>query len=222
MRCMSTTSADLRQHILDVARSLMLGKGFTAVGLTELLAAARIPKGSFYHYFESKEAFGDALLSSYFSGHLAHLDALLGRPGTAAERLMGYWQYWLDTQTGNDPDARCLAVKLSAEVCDLSESMRTTLERGTQGIIQRLAHCIEAGKADGSLPVAQDAKVLAATLYQTWLGASLLAKISRDRGPLDIAMTSTRQVLNHPGVRRIASRQPMPTGHRRLPRTRKS
>lgn len=197
---MNTNRADLRQHILDVAKPLILGKGFTAVGLTELLAAAQIPKGSFYHYFGSKEAFGDALLSGYFSEQLAHLDALLERPGTAAQRLMSYWQYWLDTQGSNDPNARCLAVKLSAEVCDLSESMRTTLERGVQGIIQRLANCIEAGKADGSLPVAQDAPVLAATLYQTWMGASLLAKITRDRGPLETAMTGTRQLLNLPDL----------------------
>lgn len=202
MRPMSTSSPDVRQHILDAAKPLMLGKGFTAVGLTELLAAAQVPKGSFYHYFPSKEAFGEALLKSYFSCHLAHLDALLGRPGTAAERLMGYWQYWLATQTSDDLDAKCLAVKLSAEVCDLSEDMRTTLQRGTQGAIQRLAHCIEDGKADGSLPVARgpkvDAEALATTLYQTWLGASLLAKITRDRGPLDIAMTGTRQLLKLP------------------------
>jgi TetR/AcrR family transcriptional repressor of nem operon len=188
--------ADARQHILDAAKPLMLGRGFTAVGLTELLAAAQIPKGSFYHYFASKEAFGDALLNSYFSCHLAHLDDLLGRPGTAAERLMSYWRYWLDTQTSDDPDAKCLAVKLSAEVCDLSEGMRTTLQRGIQGIIQRVARCIEDGKADGSLPVAQDAEVLATTLYQTWLGASLLAKITRGREPLDTAMAGTRQLLN--------------------------
>lgn len=201
---MNTSTPDVRQHILDAAKPLMLGKGFTAVGLTELLAAAQVPKGSFYHYFPSKEAFGEALLKSYFSCHLAHLDTLLGRPGTAVERLMGYWQYWLTTQTSDDPDAKCLAVKLSAEVCDLSEDMRTTLQRGTQGIIQRLAHCIEDGKTDGSLPVARGAKIdaetLATTLYQTWLGASLLAKITRDRGPLDIAMTGTRQLLKLPDL----------------------
>jgi TetR/AcrR family transcriptional regulator, transcriptional repressor for nem operon len=191
---------DVRQHILDAAKPLMVGKGFTAVGLTELLAAAQIPKGSFYHYFSSKEAFGDALLDSYFSSQLAHLDDLLGRPGTAAERLMSYWHYWLATQTSDDPNAKCLAVKLSAEVCDLSEGMRTTLQRGIQGIIQRLAHCIDDGKADGSLPVARDAKVLAATLYQTWLGASLLAKINRNREPLDVAMAGTRQLLKLPDL----------------------
>ena len=109
---------------------------------------------------------------------------------------MSYCRYWLVTQTSDDPNAKCLAVKLSAEVCDLSEGMRATLQRGIEGIIQRLALCIDDGKADGSLPVAQDAKALAATLYQTWLGASLLAKITRGREPLDIAMTGTRQLLN--------------------------
>ena len=197
---MNTTSIDLRQHILDIAKPLLLGKGFTAVGLTELLAAAQIPKGSFYHYFESKEAFGNALLGAYFSDHLAYLDVLLGCPGTAAERLMSYWQYWLDTQTSDDPNTKCLAVKLSAEVSDLSESMRVTLAWGTQGIIQRLAQCIEAGKVDGSLPVAQDARILATALYQTWLGASLLVKITRDRAPLDIAMVNTRQLLSLPDL----------------------
>lgn len=193
---MNTSNPDVRQHILDAAKPLMVGKGFTAVGLTELLAAAQVPKGSFYHYFSSKEAFGDALLNSYFSSQWAHLDDLLARPGTAAERLMSYWRYWLVTQASDDPNAKCLAVKLSAEVCDLSEGMRGTLQRGIEGIIQRLARCIDDGRADGSLSVAQDAKALAATLYQTWLGASLLAKITRGREPLDIAMTGTRQLLN--------------------------
>ncbi|AKZ62484.1 TetR family transcriptional regulator [Herbaspirillum hiltneri N3] len=195
---MTTSTPDLRQHMLDVAKSLMLEKGFTAVGLTELLAAAKIPKGSFYHYFASKEAFGDALLTWYFTGHHAQLDVLLGGRDPAAQRLMRYWQYWLDTQTGDDPDQRCLAVKLSAEVADLSESMRATLEWGTRGIIDRVMRCIGEGKADQSLQVTQDPAALAATLYQLWLGGSLMVKISRNRGPLDTTMASTRQLLGLP------------------------
>lgn len=194
----ATTGTDVRQHILDVAKPLILGKGFTAVGLTELLAAAQIPKGSFYHYFDSKEGFGEALLGQYFSGFLQHLDALLARPGPEAQRLMAFWDYWLATQISDNPADRCLVVKLGAEVCDLSERMRAVLDQGTRRIIERLARCIEAGKADGSLPLQADAAdpaELATRLYQTWLGASLLAKITRSRSPLDNAMASTRQLL---------------------------
>lgn len=189
------TASDARQHILDTARPLMLGRGFTAVGLTELLASAGVPKGSFYHYFSSKEAFGEALLDAYFAEYLAHLDGMLARPGTAAERLMGYWRFWMDSHDGDAPDCQCLAVKLGAEVSDLSESMRAALARGIDGIVQRLAACIAAGQAEGSLPALADPKALAGSLYQTWFGATLLVKITRERAPLDAAMATTRQLL---------------------------
>ena len=191
-------ATDVRRHILDVAHPLFLRKGFTAVGLTEVLAAARIPKGSFYHYFGSKEAFGEAVLDAYFADYLARMDALLAEPGTAAQRLMAYFRDWLDSQTGDEAQSRCLVVKLGAEVCDLSESMRAALKRGTRHIIERLASCVEAGWADGSLPIMPDAHTPAATLYQNWLGASLLAKITRDRAPLDTAMADTRKLLGLP------------------------
>lgn len=188
-------TVDVRQHILEVAHPLFLRKGFTAVGLAEILAAAQVPKGSFYHYFGSKEAFGEAVLEAYFTDYLARMDAQLAQPGPAAERLMAYFDEWLETQTSDDAESRCPVVKLGAEVCDLSESMRSALERGTRGVHQRLARCIEAGQADGSLPAALDARGTAVTLYQTWLGAGLLAKIARDRAPLDTAMAVTRQLL---------------------------
>lgn len=173
----------------------MLRKGFTAVGLTELLAAAQVPKGSFYHYFASKEAFGEALIEAYFAEHLERVDVLLAQPGTAAHRLIGYFTDWLDSQTGDEAQSRCLAVKLGAEVCDLSESMRGALKLGIRGVIERLARCIEAGWADGSVPATPEARVTASALYQRWLGASLLAKITRDRAPLDAAMMDTRHAL---------------------------
>ncbi|UGQ46235.1 TetR/AcrR family transcriptional regulator [Massilia endophytica] len=192
---MKTSIADSRQHILRIGKGLILRKGFTAVGLAELLAAASVPKGSFYHYFASKEAFGEALLEWYFEEHLQHLDTLLTRPSSAAERLNGYWRYWLAAQRGDDPNAKCLAVKLSAEVSDLSEAMRAVLERGTDGVIRRLTECIEDGKLDGSIAVPDSAKELATSLYAMWLGASLLAKVTQDDRPLQTAMVSTRHIL---------------------------
>lgn len=192
---MKTPATDVRRHILEVAHPLLLRKGFTAVGLAEVLAAAQVPKGSFYHYFGSKEAFGEAVLEAYFDDYLARTDALLAQPGPAAQRLLAYFRDWLESQTGDEAQSRCLVVKLGAEVCDLSESLRAALEQGTRRLIDRLARCLEAGAADGSLPAALDARAVAATLYQNWLGASLLAKITRSRAPLDRAMADTRQLL---------------------------
>jgi TetR/AcrR family transcriptional repressor of nem operon len=51
---MKKPAQETRQHILDVAKALMTQKGYTAVGLAEVVAAAGVPKGSFYYYFKSK------------------------------------------------------------------------------------------------------------------------------------------------------------------------
>jgi TetR/AcrR family transcriptional regulator, transcriptional repressor for nem operon len=192
----AAATTDVRQHILKTAQLIMCGKGFSAVGLNEILQAAKVPKGSFYHYFESKEAFGEALLHAYFEDYMVLLEAILTRPGiSVADRLMNYWTFWLDTQSNCDPKDKCLAVKLAAEVSDLSEPMRMTLEQGTDSVIARLAKSIEEGMAEGSLPQQPDAQGMAATLYQLWLGASLRAKITRDRAPLESALMATRRLL---------------------------
>jgi TetR/AcrR family transcriptional repressor of nem operon len=196
---MSTEHVGVRQSILDTAKPIILGKGFAAAGLNEILSAANVPKGSFYHYFKSKERFGEALLDSYFSDYLEHLETLLTRPGrNAAERLMSYWQQWLETQACDGPDGKCLAVKLGGEVSDLSEPMRMALHRGTNQIIERLARCIREGLLDGSLPASLDARHTAQTLYEIWLGATLLTKFRRDRSGLDGAMLATLHWLQLP------------------------
>jgi TetR/AcrR family transcriptional repressor of nem operon len=196
---MSTThqALETRQHIIDTARRLMACRGYTAVGLNELLKAADVPKGSFYYYFDSKEAFGQALLDVYFASYLAEMETTLtDGPGSAADRLMGYWVQWLQIQGHGDPEGKCLAVKLGAEVSDLSDPMRQVLCRGTQSIIRRLARAIEDGLSDGSLEHVISPDGLAEMLYQVWLGASLLAKMTGDSKPLKAALVSTAKLLH--------------------------
>lgn len=193
---MITEHTDVRQHIIDTANPIILGKGFSAVGLSELLAAAEVPKGSFYHYFKSKEAFGEALLENYFSAYQARLSGLLKNgKGSAAERLMQYWQLWLETQTQDGTDGKCLAVKLGSEVSDLSEPMRIALERGTTRIIELIAECIREAQEDGSLAADIKPTESALTLYNLWLGATVLTKIRRDPIALETAMAATRRLL---------------------------
>ena len=74
----------VKHHILRCGERLIAAKGFVGVGLAEILAAAGVPKGSFYHYFGSKERFGEALLAQYLERYLAQLD-ISGMP------LTGQW-----------------------------------------------------------------------------------------------------------------------------------
>ncbi|AHE52544.1 hypothetical protein NX02_03955 [Sphingomonas sanxanigenens DSM 19645 = NX02] len=192
----SERATDVRSHILDTAQRLIGAGGFSGVGLNDILAAAGVPKGSFYHYFASKEAFGRDLLDHYFGKYLAEVDALLADERVPArERLGAYWQFWRQNQERDDPEGKCLAVKLGAEVSDISEGMRTALKHGTSAIIARLSRVVAQGQADGSIEASRPPGDLAESLYQLWLGASIMAKIARSGDPFDAALAATDQAL---------------------------
>ncbi len=197
MRNMPAIQGDTRRSILDAGQRIMSRKGFSAVGISEVLAAVGVPKGSFYHFFGSKEAFGEAMMRAYFTDYLAEMDRILAEPGlTSAQRLMNYWQNWRETQSLDNCQGKCLAVKLGAEVSDLSELMRLALKEGTTAIVDRLERTITIGLKDGSISVDTTARDTAQVLYDMWLGASVMAKIHRDIGPLDTTIKVTRQLLH--------------------------
>ncbi len=194
---MAHSERDVKAHILDTAQGIMGQRGFSAVGLNELLKAADVPKGSFYHYFASKEAFGVALLERYFSHYMAGLNELLSNPnGTAVSRLMDYWQRWVDTQAGSDLHSRCLVVKLGAEVSDLSEDMRQVLEQGTAQLLARLTGEIALAQSQGDISKTVAPEELASALYQMWLGASMLAKVTQTKAPLESALAATKRLMS--------------------------
>lgn len=196
---MTTEHKDVRQHILDTGKMVIVGKGFSAVGLAEILNAAKVPKGSFYHYFKSKEVFGEALLEDYFAGYNQRLQSLFSdKSMPAAARLMTYWSRWQDAQESDDLTGKCLVVKLSAEVADLSELMRNALKQGTEKLIAQLTACIADGIQDGSLSAGLIPEQTALALYELWLGATLLTKLRRDSSALDQAMLTTCKLLELP------------------------
>ncbi|WP_129973840.1 TetR family transcriptional regulator C-terminal domain-containing protein, partial [Pseudomonas sp. B10] len=147
-------------------------------------------------YFKSKELYGQALLEDYFVDYLADMERRLTLPGLSAyERLMDYWQGWQDRCTLEGHGDECLVVKLSAEVADLSETMRLTLRDGAERVVARISECIEQGQVEKSLPEG-DARQLAETLYQLWLGASLLNKLQRTGQSLSTSMATTKRLLS--------------------------
>ncbi len=191
----TTPYQDTREHLLAIGEAVIRGKGFAAVGLAEILAEAGVPKGSFYHYFKSKEVFGAEMLVRYFGVYVAQLQSWLNRPGcTARDSLVDYFRRWASHEGGNCQQA-CLAVKLSGEVSDLSEAMRVALVSGMADVEHALAASIERGQAEGSLDPALAPQQVASVLYTLWVGAELMAKVQRSSAPLQQALWQTERVL---------------------------
>jgi TetR/AcrR family transcriptional repressor of nem operon len=192
MPLMNMQTKDTRSHILSVGRGLTARQGYAGVGLNELLKAAQVPKGSFYHYFASKEAYGCALLEDFIEQYRQDLSSTLFNPQQSArDRFLLYFQGWFAKQTGPALQDRCLVVKLSAEVADLSPDMSSILRRGVVSIVAGLAEVLQQGIDEGTIAPMANPQAVAEGLYHQWLGASLIAGLSQDDAPLQAAMKAT-------------------------------
>ena len=70
-------NADTKALLIRTGLETLTEFGFSATGLDTILKKASVPKGSFYHYFKSKEAYGIALVDAYDSYFIAKLNHYL-------------------------------------------------------------------------------------------------------------------------------------------------
>jgi TetR/AcrR family transcriptional repressor of nem operon len=54
-----------RKKLLDQGVRLLMSQGYHATGVNEIVKSVQIPKGSFYSYFDSKEAFAAEAITHY-------------------------------------------------------------------------------------------------------------------------------------------------------------
>lgn len=190
---------DTRTQILITGRRLTAKQGYTGVGLSTLLKESGVPKGSFYHYFASKEAYGCALLNAFVADYAVRLNASLEHPDMdARSRFLAYFEAWRKNQLSPNPEDRCLVVKLSAEVADLSPSMSNILRNGVSDILARLACTLKEGAEAGTIVPLDDPEATAEMIYHMWLGASLVASISQSDAPFNSAMDVTTALIAAP------------------------
>jgi len=184
---MTTRHTDTRQHILCTGKQIIAAKGFSSVGLAELLQASEVPKGSFYHYFDSKEAFGAELIERY-ARYFAH--KLERHFGDASMRpLDRLWAFVEDARAGmkrHDFRRGCLIGNLGQEMAALPESYRARLNAVFHDWEQRFARCLEAAQQQGEIPRSVDCEQAAVFFWIGWEGAVLRAKLERSDKALEL------------------------------------
>jgi TetR/AcrR family transcriptional regulator, transcriptional repressor for nem operon len=68
-----------RLRILDAAHGLIMERGFSGTSVDDVLAAAEVTKGAFFHHFPSKADLARTLLHQYVAADLDHLDTTMAR-----------------------------------------------------------------------------------------------------------------------------------------------
>ena len=182
--------ADTRDRILQAGTDLFSKKGFNGTGLNEILTQAAVPKGSFYHYFGSKEEFGVVLIERARDEYMAELMPMLSnRKLSPVQRLRSVFEHTRDACRADGPTIECLIPKLALETGTLSEPVHAAVKSAYQVRSALLSQVIREGQTAGEIACQQDPDRLANVLVMLWEGAAIRMQIERNVEPLDDFLT---------------------------------
>lgn len=174
-----------KSALLDAGHRIFLERGYNHAGIEAILQAAGVPKGSFYHYFGSKEEFGMEVLERCAARIDAELDRFLDdRTLRPLERLRRFGESVCERLESRQCRNGCLVGNLSQEMADQSETFRARLDEIFRGWVGRYAACLEEGQGAGEVRRDLDASVLADFWLSGWQGAVLRAKTCRSTAPI--------------------------------------
>lgn len=178
---------ETRETLCRAGVAALTEKGFSATGIDEILKSVGVPKGSFYHFFASKEAFGAELIALYAEYFARKLDQfLLDESLSPMDRIDAFCQ---DAERGMERfrfRRGCLVGNLGQEMGALPESFRAQLINVLLDWQARIERCLEAAKARGEITKHIDCARWAAYFWIGWEGAVLRAKLERQGEPLRV------------------------------------
>ena len=170
--------SDAKSRFVISAAELFRRRGYSAVGLTEIIEAAQAPKGSFYHHFpqgkEQLAAQSVEMAGAYVAHHFerAFSDAPDFASGVSA--LVETVLRWLDQSNW---EISCPIVSISVDQVPRSALLTATTRKVLDDWLDRIeVHATRFGLADP--------RSVALRLVVAYQGASVLARIQRSPEPL--------------------------------------
>ncbi|TAK42246.1 MAG: TetR family transcriptional regulator [Betaproteobacteria bacterium] len=175
---------DTRQQLLEQGMAMLLRQGYHNLGIAAVLDATKIPKGSFYHHFKSKEDFGLKAIDLYMEGVHAGLDQCLGdKKLPPLQRVRRFFES-TEEKYRAEGYLGCLLGGLGQELSGISEVFRRKVEQCFSEISRRIADCLREAIKQGDLPKKTNPQKMAELLVNCWEGAALRTRMRRDPAPL--------------------------------------
>lgn len=175
---------DTRSRILSISRELFHGRSYADVGIKEICDLAKVQKGSFYHFFKSKQdlamAVIDDMSDDWANGFVAEAFDPALPPLERLDYMVDAAYYWQKAAT--DMEGRmpgCLFGNLALEVSTRDEVLRAKLiavfEKASSKFHEALEEAVERGDIE---PLNTQATGLAMLAFLE--GVILLAKTKND------------------------------------------
>lgn len=189
-------SNQTKQALLQSGLEYFTEFGFASSGIDQILKKVSVPKGSFYHYFSSKEAFGLAVIDEYSKYFAKKLDRhLLNSEASPLTRIENFAN---DAKAGMERfhfKRGCLIGNLEQEVSLLPQSYHVQLLNIFDVWQQKMADCLYLAQQEKIISVTHDCQPLANFFWMGWEGAIAKSKLTKDTSPIDIFITTFMSLI---------------------------
>jgi len=176
---------DTKAEIIAKGTEMISLYGYNATGIDMILKQVHVPKGSFYHYFNSKEDFGLAVIDRFAERYEQRLITFLNDSEVSPlNRIRNYLESGLARLTQNQCTKGCLIGNLGQELADQNERFRSRLDEIFQSWKDRFASCLREAQSVGELRQDQDPVVIAGFILSGWEGSILRAKVTKSPQPM--------------------------------------
>ncbi|MBI5251147.1 MAG: TetR family transcriptional regulator C-terminal domain-containing protein [Desulfomonile tiedjei] len=174
-----------KMRILSEGSRIIHEKGFNNTGIQEILDAARVPKGSFYFYFKSKEDFGLQLVDFYLQFILSAVEPhMSATPGKPIERLRNFFRYMMGMCEQMGCKGGCPIGNLTQEMADQKDAFRIKVNQALGMISSQMAKCLEEARNLQQINPSLDPGETADFILNSWEGALLRMKAENSLQPL--------------------------------------
>lgn len=182
----SRENQDTKAELIRSGLEQLTESGFASSGIDKILKKVKVPKGSFYHYFASKEAFGKIVIDNYAKYFAKKLDmCLLDESYPPLKRIGNFVE---DAKVGmirHHFKRGCLVGNLGQEVDLLPESYRQQLIDIFHSWQHRIAQCLKLAQARNEISQTANCELLAEFFWIGWEGAVSRSKLVQNTKPLD-------------------------------------
>lgn len=180
-----------RERLIEAAIALFWEKGYANTSMSDLLGAAKVNSGSFYHFFSSKEDLLLAMLDRY----LAMLHPALLAPAWEGiddpiARIFGLLARYRVLILQTDCTYGCPIGRLALEIGPEQEEVHRRLAKNFDGWTAAVRGCLE--QAGDRLPADIDRKRLSGFVLAVMEGGVMLSRSHRDVKPFDQAVAELR------------------------------
>ena len=169
-----------RDDIIRVGLEILSEKGFNSCGIDAVLKVAKVPKGSFYYYFPSKEEFGLAVIDQYAEDAKAFTESFLqDTTYSPLTRLRRYLDSIAAESEEHSCKKGCLIGNLTQEMAGQNDRFRVRLNEIWDGWKRAIADCLREAMAAKEMGHSANPDLLAEFFIIGFEGAMLRAKVSK-------------------------------------------